>query len=143
MYLDRVKIFIKAGNGGNGKTSFHTEKYVAMGGPDGGDGGHGGNIVFVADKSIDSLIDFRFTKHFRAENGANGGSTNKRGKNGEDLYIKMPVGVVVKDIKNNKLIAIGTTVTKKLYNPNRYYCSNNQWKHQKHRNNCNSNKNNY
>ena len=97
MYLDRVKIFIKAGNGGNGKTSFHTEKYVAMGGPDGGDGGHGGNIVFVADKSIDSLIDFRFTKHFRAENGANGGSTNKRGKNGEDLIIKVPCGTVIRD----------------------------------------------
>ena len=65
MYLDRVKIFIKAGNGGNGKTSFHTEKYVAKGGPDGGDGGHGGNIVFVADRGVDSLIDFRFTKKIR------------------------------------------------------------------------------
>ena len=69
MYLDRVKIFIKAGNGGNGKTSFHTEKYVEKGGPDGGDGGNGGNIIFVADRGIDSLIDFRFTKHFRAEPG--------------------------------------------------------------------------
>ena len=67
MYLDRVKIFIKAGNGGNGKTSFHTEKYVEKGGPDGGDGGNGGSIVFVADKTIDSLIDFRFTKKFKAE----------------------------------------------------------------------------
>ncbi len=105
MYLDRVKIFIKAGNGGNGKTSFHTEKYVAMGGPDGGDGGHGGNIVFVADKSIDSLIDFRFTKHFRAENGANGGSTNKRGKNGEDLIIKVPCGTVIRDNETEKIIA--------------------------------------
>jgi len=105
MYLDRVKIFIKAGNGGNGKTSFHTEKYVAMGGPDGGDGGHGGNIIFVADKSIDSLIDFRFTKHFRAENGANGGSTNKRGKNGEDLIIKVPCGTVIRDNETEKIIA--------------------------------------
>ena len=105
MYLDRVKIFIKAGNGGNGKTSFHTEKYVAMGGPDGGDGGHGGNIVFVADKSIDSLIDFRFTKHFRAENGANGGSTNKRGKNGEDLIIKVPCGTVIRDNETENIIA--------------------------------------
>ena len=105
MYLDRVKIFIKAGNGGNGKTSFHTEKYVAMGGPDGGDGGHGGNIVFVADKSIDSLIDFRFTKHFRAENGANGGSTNKRGKNGENLIIKVPCGTVIRDNETEKIIA--------------------------------------
>lgn len=105
MYLDRVKIFIKAGNGGNGKTSFHTEKYVAMGGPDGGDGGHGGNIVFVADRSLDSLVDFRFTKHFRAENGGNGGSTNKRGKNGEDLIIKVPCGTVIKDNETENIIA--------------------------------------
>ena len=76
MYLDRVKIFIKAGNGGNGKTSFHTEKYVEKGGPDGGDGGNGGSIIFVADRTIDSLVDFRFTKHFRAEAGVNGGSRN-------------------------------------------------------------------
>ena len=104
MYLDRVKIFIKAGNGGNGKTSFHTEKYVEKGGPDGGDGGHGGSIVFVADKSIDNLIDFRFTKHFRAENGANGGSRNMRGKNGEDLIIKVPCGTVIRDNETNNII---------------------------------------
>ena len=105
MYLDRVKIFIKAGNGGNGKTSFHTEKYVERGGPDGGDGGHGGNIVFVADRGIDSLIDFRFTKHFRAENGGNGGSNNKRGKNGEHLIIKVPCGTVIRDNETNNIIA--------------------------------------
>ncbi len=105
MYLDRVKIFIKAGNGGNGKTSFHTEKYVERGGPDGGDGGNGGNIIFVADKSIDSLVDFRFTKHFRAESGANGGSTNKRGKNGENLIIKVPCGTVIRDNETENIIA--------------------------------------
>ena len=105
MYLDRVKIFIKAGNGGNGKTSFHTEKYVAKGGPDGGDGGHGGNIVFVADKGVDSLIDFRFTKHFRAEAGGNGGSKMCRGKNGEDLIIKVPCGTVIRDNETNQIIA--------------------------------------
>ena len=105
MYLDRVKIFIKAGNGGNGKTSFHTEKYVAKGGPDGGDGGHGGNIVFVADRGIDSLIDFRFTKHFRAEAGGNGGSKMCRGKNGEDLIIKVPCGTVIRDNETNSIIA--------------------------------------
>lgn len=105
MYLDRVKIFIKAGNGGNGKTSFHTEKYVEKGGPDGGDGGHGGNIVFVADRGVDSLIDFRFTKHFRAENGANGGSKCMRGKNGEDLVIKVPCGTVIRDNETNNIIA--------------------------------------
>ena len=105
MYLDRVKIYIKAGDGGNGKTSFHTEKYVDKGGPDGGDGGKGGSIVFVADKSIDSLIDFRFQKHFRAENGSNGGSSNKTGKSGEDLIIKVPTGTVIRDSETNAIIA--------------------------------------
>ncbi len=105
MYLDRVKIFIKAGDGGNGKTSFHTEKYVEKGGPDGGDGGRGGSIIFVADKSIDNLIDFRFQKHFRAENGTNGGSSNKTGKCGKDLVIKVPCGTVIRDNETNNIIA--------------------------------------
>lgn len=105
MFLDRVKIFIKAGNGGNGKTSFHTEKYVEKGGPDGGDGGKGGDIIFVADKGLDSLVDFRYTKHFRAENGGNGGSSNKHGKNGEDTVIKVPCGTVIKDNETEKIIA--------------------------------------
>ncbi len=104
MYLDRVKIFIKAGNGGNGKTSFHSEKYVEKGGPDGGDGGNGGSVIFVADRGIDSLIDFRFTKHFRAEAGGNGGSTNKRGKNGENLIIKVPCGTVIRDNETENII---------------------------------------
>lgn len=104
MYLDRVKIFIKAGDGGNGKTSFHTEKYVDKGGPDGGDGGKGGDIVFVADKSVDSLIDFRFTKHFRAENGGNGGSKNCSGKNGKDMVIKVPCGTVIRDNETDRII---------------------------------------
>lgn len=105
MYLDRVKIFIKAGNGGNGKTSFHTEKYVDKGGPDGGDGGHGGSIVFVADRGIDSLIDFRFTKHFRAEHGEHGKSSKMRGKNGKDLIIKVPCGTVIRDNETEQIIA--------------------------------------
>lgn len=105
MYLDRVKIFIKAGDGGNGKTSFHSEKYVEKGGPDGGDGGNGGSIIFVADRTIDSLVDFRFTKHYRAEAGANGGSTNMRGKNGKDLIIKVPCGTVIRDNETNNIIA--------------------------------------
>ena len=104
MYLDRVKIFIKAGDGGNGKTSFHTEKYVDKGGPDGGDGGKGGAIVFVAEKSVDSLIDFRFTKHFRAENGGNGGSKNCSGKNGKDMVIKVPCGTVIRDNETDRII---------------------------------------
>lgn len=105
MYLDRVKIFIKAGDGGNGKTSFHTEKYVEKGGPDGGDGGNGGSIYFEADRSIDSLVDFRFTKHFRAQAGGNGGSSNKHGKNGEDIVIKVPCGTVIYDAETENIIA--------------------------------------
>lgn len=105
MYLDRVKIYIKAGDGGNGKTSFHTEKYVEKGGPDGGDGGRGGSVIFVADRGVDNLIDFRFQKHFRAENGGNGGSSNKTGKCGSDLVIKVPCGTVIRDSETDKIIA--------------------------------------
>lgn len=105
MFLDRVKIFIKAGEGGNGKTSFHTEKFVRKGGPDGGDGGNGGNIVFVADSALDSLVDFRFTKHFRAQNGENGGSANCKGKNGKDLIIKVPLGTVIIDDETKRIVA--------------------------------------
>ena len=105
MYLDRVKIYIKAGDGGNGKTSFHTEKYVEKGGPDGGDGGKGGSIIFIADKGLDSLVDFRFTKHFRAERGGNGGSSNKHGKNGQNVVIKVPCGTVIRDGETEKIIA--------------------------------------
>lgn len=115
MYLDRVKIFIKAGDGGNGKTSFHSEKYVEKGGPDGGDGGRGGSIVFVADRGVDSLIDFRFTKHFRAEAGGNGGSRNMTGKTGQDLVIKVPCGTVIRDNETDRIIADlfenGSTIT--------------------------------
>ncbi len=105
MFLDRVKIYIKAGQGGNGKTSFHTEKYVRKGGPDGGDGGNGGSIVFVADSALDSLLDFRYQKHFRAEDGQNGGSNNMTGKSGKDLVIKVPVGTVIKEAEKERLIA--------------------------------------
>lgn len=105
MYLDRVKIYIQAGAGGDGKTSFRREKFIANGGPDGGDGGNGGSIVFVADKSMDDLADFRYTKHFRAENGANGESYNKTGKSAPDLVIKVPRGTVIKDASTENIIA--------------------------------------
>ena len=105
MYLDRVKIYIQAGAGGDGKTSFRREKFIANGGPDGGDGGNGGSIVFVADKSMDDLADFRYTKHFRAENGANGESYNKTGKSAPDLVIKVPRGTVIKDAETENIIA--------------------------------------
>lgn len=105
MFLDYVKIFIKAGNGGNGAVSFHREKYMPNGGPDGGDGGNGGDIVFVADKDLNTLADFKFRKHFRAENGGNGAAKNCTGKSAENLVIKVPVGTVIKDSSNGEIIA--------------------------------------
>ena len=105
MFLDYVKIFIKAGNGGNGAVSFHREKYVPNGGPDGGDGGNGGSVVFVADKNLTTLIDFKFKKHFRAENGASGAGRNCTGKSGEDMIIKVPAGTVIKETSSGKVLA--------------------------------------
>lgn len=105
MFLDIATIFVKAGNGGDGIVSFHTEKYVAQGGPDGGDGGNGGSIVFVVDKGASTLIDFKFAKHFRAENGENGGAKTCRGKNGKDLTIKVPRGTLIRDKKTGAVLA--------------------------------------
>lgn len=98
MFIDKVKIYIKSGNGGNGSASLHTEKYVANGGPDGGDGGKGGDIIFEATSAENTLNVFHFQKHFRAGNGENGGKKNCYGKQGEDLVIKVPVGTVVKTL---------------------------------------------
>jgi GTP-binding protein len=105
MFLDIATIFVKSGNGGDGVVSFHTEKYVAQGGPDGGDGGNGGDIVFVVDKSASTLIDFKFAKHFRAEDGNNGGAKNCKGRSGKDLYIKVPKGTVIKEKKTGNVLA--------------------------------------
>ena len=105
MFLDYVKIFIKAGNGGNGAVSFHREKYVPNGGPDGGDGGNGGDVIFVADKDMNTLIDFKFKKHFRAENGTSGASKCCTGKCGENLVIKVPTGTVIRDTESGNVIA--------------------------------------
>lgn len=105
MFLDYVKIYIKAGNGGNGKVSFHREKYVPNGGPDGGDGGNGGDIVFVADKDKNTLVDFKFQKHFRAVNGEHGAPRVCTGKSAQPLIIKVPVGTVIRDTASGKIIA--------------------------------------
>lgn len=104
MFLDYVKIFIKAGNGGDGRVSFHREKYVNNGGPDGGDGGKGGDLVFVATASMNTLVDFRYQKHFRAENGCNGDKKNCAGKCGEDLIVRVPCGTVIKDSESGCVI---------------------------------------
>ena len=105
MFTDYVKIIAKAGNGGNGAISFRREKYVAAGGPDGGDGGKGGDIYFEADPDSNTLIDFRYNKKFKAENGKNGEGAHKYGKSGEDLVIKVPIGTIIRDAKTNKVLA--------------------------------------
>lgn len=104
MFVDYAKIIIKSGDGGNGATSFRREKYVAAGGPDGGDGGNGGDVYFVVDQDTNTLIDFRFNKKFKAQNGENGRGSNCYGKRGEDCYIKVPLGTVVKDFETGKVI---------------------------------------
>ena len=105
MFTDYVKITAKAGNGGNGAISFRHEKYVAAGGPDGGDGGKGGDIYFVVDQDTNTLIDFRYKKKFKAENGNNGEGARRFGKSGEDLYIKVPIGTIIKDAKTERVLA--------------------------------------
>lgn len=96
MFIDKVKITIESGNGGHGNISFRREKYVPNGGPDGGDGGRGGDIIFVADTGINTLTDFRYKKNFRAEAGENGGGSKCKGKNGNDLVLKVPVGTLIR-----------------------------------------------
>lgn len=105
MFVDQAKIYIKAGDGGDGAVSFHREKYVAAGGPDGGDGGKGGDIVFVVDDNISNLIDFRYKRKYVAEKGQNGGGKNCSGRNAPDLVVKVPRGTVVKEIKSGRILA--------------------------------------
>ena len=104
MFIDEVIITVKAGNGGDGSAAFRREKFVQFGGPDGGDGGKGGDVVFVADSNINTLIDFKFKKLFKAGNGENGQKKQMYGKKGEDLIIKVPVGTQVRDFITGKLI---------------------------------------
>lgn len=105
MFTDYTKIIIKSGDGGNGAATFRREKYVAAGGPDGGDGGKGGDIYFQVDKDKNTLIDFRYNKKFKATNGENGSGNRCNGKYGEDLYIKVPIGTIIKDAETNKVLA--------------------------------------
>ena len=103
-FLDQAKINIKAGNGGSGSASFRREKFVEFGGPDGGDGGDGGSIIFEAERNLNTLIDFRYAQHFKAENGKPGSKRNKTGANGRDLILKIPVGTQIYEEDNNTLI---------------------------------------
>lgn len=105
MFIDKAKIFIKAGNGGNGAIAFHREKYVAAGGPDGGDGGKGGNVVFRVDPGMTTLTDFRYKRKYVAESGQSGMGNKMNGKRGADIIISVPQGTVVRDFESGKIIA--------------------------------------
>ncbi len=103
-FLDQAKIYIKAGNGGAGSASFRREKFVEFGGPDGGDGGNGGSIIFESDRNLNTLIDYRYAQHFKAEHGHSGSKKNKTGAGGKDLILKVPVGTQLYEEDNNTLI---------------------------------------
>ena len=103
-FLDQAKINLKAGNGGSGSASFRREKYVEFGGPDGGDGGDGGSIIFESERNLNTLIDFRYSQHFKAENGKPGSKRNRTGANGKDLILKVPIGTQIYEEDNNTLI---------------------------------------
>ena len=105
MFIDYAKIIVKAGDGGNGAISFRREKYVAAGGPDGGDGGKGGDIYFEVSPNMNTLVDFRYKKKFKAENGKNGEGGHRYGKSGEDLVVKVPIGTIVKDSETGRVMA--------------------------------------
>ncbi len=105
MFVDRAKIHIKGGNGGNGAVSFYRAKYITHGGPDGGDGGKGGDVIFVADGDMNTLMDFRYKRMFKASPGADGGKRNCTGADGEDVIIKVPVGTVIREAESNKIMA--------------------------------------
>lgn len=105
MFVDRVKIHVKGGNGGNGMVSFFRAKYITHGGPDGGDGGRGGDVIFVGDESMGTLMDFRYKRMFKAGNGQDGGKRNCFGKDGESVVIKVPVGTVIREAESGKIMA--------------------------------------
>ena len=105
MFTDYVKIVVKSGNGGDGAVSFRREKYVAAGGPDGGDGGKGGDVYFTVDPDSNTLVDFRYKKKFKAEDGKNGEGGHRYGRGRDDLYIKVPLGTLIKDAETGKILA--------------------------------------
>ena len=103
-FLDQVKIFVKAGDGGSGSASMRREKFIEFGGPDGGDGGKGASIILKAERNLNTLIDYRYAQHFKAEKGQNGMSKNKTGRNGKDLYLKVPMGTQILEEDNKTLL---------------------------------------
>jgi len=113
-FLDQAKIYIKAGDGGSGSSSFRREKFIEFGGPDGGDGGKGGSIIFISSKNLNTLIDFRYQQHFKAEKGQDGKGKKKTGKNGKNLILKVPIGTQILEEDNNTLIVDLTTPEQKI-----------------------------
>ena len=113
-FLDQAKIYVKAGDGGSGSASFRREKFIEFGGPDGGDGGHGGSIVFAVDKNLNTLIDFRYQQHFKAEKGKDGKGKKKTGKSGKNLILKVPIGTQIFEEDNNTLIEDLTSSEQKI-----------------------------
>ena len=105
MFIDKAKIFVKSGDGGNGCVSFRREKYVPLGGPDGGDGGKGGSVIFTVDTGLTTLLDFKYRKKFVAEAGGKGEGSKCYGKDGDDLYVRVPMGTIIRDFETNKIIA--------------------------------------
>ena len=113
-FLDQAKIYVKAGDGGSGSASFRREKFIEFGGPDGGDGGHGGSIVFAVNKNLNTLIDFRYQQHFKAEKGKDGKGKKKTGKGGKNLILKVPIGTQIFEEDNNTLIEDLTSPEQKI-----------------------------
>lgn len=105
MFYDKARVFVKGGDGGNGAVAFRREKYVPLGGPSGGDGGHGGNVIFQAEEGLRTLVDFRYQKHYKGERGEHGQGKGMHGKNAGDLIVKVPVGTVIRDSETGELIA--------------------------------------
>lgn len=105
MFIDTAKIFVKSGDGGNGSVSFRREKYIPLGGPDGGDGGDGGDVILLVDSGMTTLMDFTYNKKYIADRGVNGSGSKCYGKDGEDLIIKVPMGTIVRDVETNKIMA--------------------------------------
>jgi GTP-binding protein len=104
-FIDEAEIYVKAGDGGNGAISFRREKFIPKGGPDGGDGGKGGDVIFRATTSLNTLLDFKYKRKYIAENGRNGSGNNRSGRCGRDLIIPVPVGTIIKDLQSNELIS--------------------------------------
>ena len=116
MFIDYAKIEVKAAQGGSGCVSFRREKHVPRGGPSGGDGGKGGDIIIIANSNMHTLLDFRYNKIFKAKRGVHGKGSDKHGKGGEDLHIKLPVGTLVKEAKSGQVVMLGV-ISARIWSP--------------------------